>query len=64
MLIYIGGKLPSTRRNEENLLWPKLLVRPFIRLSVSSLENSCEYNSSYSFQWMILKPSRIVAHGT
>ena len=38
------------------MLWYKLSVRP--------LANSCEHNSSYSFQWMILKHFRIVTHGT
>ena len=36
------------------MLWFKLSVG----LSV------CEHKSSNSFQWMILKPSRIVTHGT
>jgi len=31
--------------------------------SVRPLANSCDHNS-YSFQWMILKPSRIVIYGT
>ena len=35
-----------------------------VRLSVRPLANSCEHNSSYSFHWMILKPSMIVTHGT
>ena len=35
-----------------------------VRPSVCPLANSCEHNSSYSFQWMILKPSRIFTHGT
>jgi len=30
--------------------------------AVRPLANSCEHNS-YSFQWMIVKPSRIVTHG-
>ena len=28
------------------------------------IASSCEHNSSYSFQWIILKPSRIVTQGT
>ena len=35
-----------------------------VRLSVRPLAISCEHNLSYSFQWMILKPFRIVTHGT
>ena len=46
----------------------KLSVSPSVsssvRPSVSPLANSCEHNSSCSFQWMVLKPSRIVTHGT
>ena len=39
-------------------------VCPSIRLSVAYayIANSFEHNSSYSFQWMIFKPSRIVTH--
>ena len=39
-------------------------VRLSVCPSVRPLTNSCKHNSSCSFQWMVLKPSRIVTHGT
>ena len=43
------------RQKGRILLWRKLSVR--------LLANDCEHNFSYSFQWMILKPSSIVTNG-
>ena len=36
----------------------------FFKYVLMHIANSCEHNSSYSFQWMILAPSSIVTHGT
>jgi len=38
-------------------------IMVWCKLSVRALPNACEHYS-YSFQCMILKPSRIITHGT
>jgi len=48
-----------------NLLWNLYTPKGSCLIMAQAgcpLANSCEHNSSYSFQWMVLKPSRIVTH--
>ena len=45
------------------LSFPNRVIPLFQILAYAYIANSCEHNTSYSFKWMILKPSRIVTHG-
>jgi len=44
--------------------FPNRVMPPFQIFAYAYIANSCEHNFSYSLKGMILKPSRIVSHGT